>query len=347
MKCKFALLLCGVGILFLAGCSKQAKNLAKSEGLLENVTPNPTPFTEGIPAEEKNEKTGPLLMVGDHFAVSVDESGSLKVLYDIWGRTEGFDFSKKYKGIVLDGAYGGKEGGRLIMVDEEGKPEVHYPRTAEEAEQNIYEGLLEAMETGGTYGGQKENPDIMRSFEELSNVRQMICHYPYEYCVLFEDGTVMYDGRIWEELQGVKEIALGNCELAGIMEDGSFVFLPIIKDLTRQKKLEEWPKLKQLCAGSYFVGLKTDGTVIAEDIELNYLINTIEQWKDIIRVAAAGATVVGLKADGTVVAVCSFREDRGQCNVDQWKDIVAVDTNGRITVGIKKDGSVVYAGGIK
>lgn len=57
--------------------------------------------------------------------------------------------------------------------------------------------------------------------------------------------------------------------------------------------------------------------------------------------------MVGLKADGTVVAVCSFREDRGQCNVDQWKDIVAVDTNGRITVGIKKDGSVVYAGGIK
>lgn len=50
-----------------------------------------------------------------------------------------------------------------------------------------------------------------------------------------------------------------------------------------------------------FVGLTEDGTAIAEEAELDYIINTVEKWSGIRQVAAQGGTVVGLKKDGSVV----------------------------------------------
>ena len=138
--------------------------------------------------------------------------------------------------------------------------------------------------------------------------------------------------------------AAKNDIIAGHMADGTVVFSKSPSDLLRNKKLGEWPeKLAQICAGDEFVGLREDGTVIAENVILNYFINTIEQWSDIVAVTAAEETIVGLKADGTVVAVCTHGTDKGQCNVDDWTDIVAVDTNGMVTVGIKADGTVVFS----
>ncbi len=283
------------------------------------------------------------VVAGDQYAAYLDEEGYLHILYDTAGVTEGVDLEKKYTGLGADRS-------RLVTIDEDGKPWASYPYTADEVQQQLDELHEEIMAAGGTFGATQRDPHMMRAFAELSGVRQIICDYPYRYVVLLEDGTVTNsDQGIYENLQGekIRSIADAGGATAGIKEDGTVVFTPIKWDLLRQKKLEEWPeKLKQICAGSYFVGLKEDGTVIAEDVTLNYLINTVEQWNNITKLAAAGDTVIGLREDGTVAAVCTWQSDRGQCDVDNWTDVIAVNTNGSVTVGITKDGKVLMAGAV-
>ena len=93
--------------------------------------------------------------------------------------------------------------------------------------------------------------------------------------------------------------------------------------------------------GSYTVGLKSDGTVVAVG-DNEYGQCDVSQWTDIVAVSAGGYHTVGLKSDGTVVAVGDNKN--GQCEVSQWKDIVAVSAGVQYTVGLKSDGTVVAVG---
>lgn len=357
-KFQWISILCILSLVFLAGCkvwtaeSSAAENIPTepptallTDELLNAATD--TDISANVPTATKIsvERKGSLV-VGYNYAAYLDENGKLHILYDSEGVTKGVDLEKKYTGLGMDRS-------TLVTIDEEGKLWGYYIFTAEEVEQIGQEALRDAMENGGNYGtGSKPDSQVMRSFAELSGVRRVISNYPMEYIALLEDGTLIthYNQNsqtVDENFSGIKEytraIAGGS---AGIQEDGTVVFEPMTWDILREKKLkEEWPsKLKQICSGSYFAGLKEGGTVIAEDTELNYLINTVEQWSDITYLAAASDTIVGLKSDGTVVAVCKLGNDKGQCAVTEWKDIVAVDTNGRFTVGIKKDGTVVATG---
>ena len=46
----------------------------------------------------------------------------------------------------------------------------------------------------------------------------------------------------------------------------------------------------------------------------------VEDWEDIVAIAAGDSYSIGLKKDGTVVAI--GRNDYGQCDVDDMKDIL-------------------------
>ena len=52
----------------------------------------------------------------------------------------------------------------------------------------------------------------------------------------------------------------------------------------------------------------------------------VQDWRDIVAVAAGYRHTVGVKSDGTVVAVS--RNKGGQCDVQDWRDIVAVAAHG-------------------
>lgn len=354
-KVNYLLLMCGVCLCVCGGCDNQSGEETVTPQMTKAIEESDAHASEGsvesnLPeavVEEALLEQKVKLRVGDGFAAYLDEKGKLHIIYDINEKTIGMDLEKKYIGF-------GEERSWLVAIDEEGKARTSYPYTADEVDEQIREAVETALEAGGNYGMGVRDPDTMRTMDALSGIRQLSCDYTEAYCALLEDGTVLLHERgleqeLLKELQGARQIAVAKCGgVAGISENGTFISTPM-SEVARKSSLEKWTgvKLKQICGGDYFVGLKDDGTVVAEDSVLNYRINTKEQWRDIISIAVEKGTVVGLKSDGTVVAVCTPETDNGQCNVDMWTDIVAVDTNGNITLGIKKDGSVVYAGGLR
>ena len=97
--------------------------------------------------------------------------------------------------------------------------------------------------------------------------------------------------------------------------------------------------------------LRENGTVglVVTNEKYNDLhaFSDVENWDDIIQIAAANFTVVvGLKADGTVVMTGEAYKISG-IDISDWHDIVTIcigDDYGAYVVGLKADGSVVTAG---
>ena len=87
-----------------------------------------------------------------------------------------------------------------------------------------------------------------------------------------------------------------------------------------------------------------DGTVVAAGSNDKGQCN-VQDWTDIIAVAAGFEYTVGLKSDGTVVATGS--NPNGQCDVQDWTDIVTiyVGNTATDTIGVKSDGTIVGVGG--
>ena len=315
------------------------------------IPPSAGKYTDDI------ENTNISIAIGDDYAAYLDEAGKLHILYDTSykseydtvGATGGIDLTKTYKSL-------GTDPWRLVAIDEEGKLSVSYHMTAEELSAYVDEAIRIAMENGGNYGSGGPQPGIANDFEGMFGVKQIFSTYPYNtYTVLFENGAARRDRFDVAFLDAVQITDSASGVIAGLKADGTLV-MSEITDPERKKILEVWPdKLKQICicdcvvpvkVDEAFVGLREDGTVICESVEHEYLINTIEQWSGIVRIAAGHGTIVGLKGDGTVVAVCPGRSDVGQCDVDDWTDVIAINTNGKVTVGITKDGRVLMAGDV-
>ncbi len=295
------------------------------------------------------ETTNLSIAIGDEYAAYLDEDGKVHVLYDTSyrsdndtvGATGGIDTSKTYKALGTD-PY------RLVAIDEDGKLSVSYHMTSEELTEYCNQVAKDAADNGGTYGLGGPQDGIARDFEEMSGVRQVFSTYPYSgYTALCDDGYVYPRSKWTEPFADIVQIAEANSHIMGLKADGTLVMTEV-SDVLRKKKLDTWPeKLKQIAAGyNFFVGLCEDGTVISEGVEQEYLINTIEQWSGIVKIAVGNETVVGLRGDGTVVAVCPGRSDVGQCEVDDWTNVIAVNTNGSVTIGITKDGTVLMAGDV-
>jgi alpha-tubulin suppressor-like RCC1 family protein len=116
------------------------------------------------------------------------------------------------------------------------------------------------------------------------------------------------------------------------------------RDKHRQFEVSAWRDIVAIATkGHWTVGLKADGTVVADgENDMDQCGCDVSGWRDIAAVAVGYDYIVGLKKNGTVVAVGENKH--GQCNISAWRNIVAVAVGANWTVGLKADGMVVAVG---
>jgi len=136
------------------------------------------------------------------------------------------------------------------------------------------------------------------------------------------------------------KISAGSVHMLGLNSDGTVVAAGF--ENFNRLDVDNWKGIVAVCAGhSMSVGLKSNGTVLVTDEELQY---AVEGWNGIVDIDCA-FHIVGLKKDGTViVANSSGRPDWGQCDTSSWNNIIQVAAGDKFTAGLKNDGSVIFTG---
>lgn len=167
------------------------------------------------------------------------------------------------------------------------------------------------------------------------------------------------DGQLnFSEWTDIVAIATGWRHTVGLDASGG-IHITGYKSKSQLKKIEEkkdeWTNIVAISAGGggqygagHTVALREDGTVVAVG-DNSFGQCNVNEWTDIIAIAAGDWHTVGLHSDGTVV---STRPDEDKypdlyinaCNVDEWTDIVSIAAGCGSTVGLRRDGTVIAVG---
>ena len=191
----------------------------------------------------------------------------------------------------------------------------------------------------------KKKQMLAEKRKKTERVSNMLYARDVDSAIIKLDGTVAkfgYPGEITQNLHNWSNIvAFRQFEHdVGLKSDGSVVAEG--KNEKGQCNVSDWENIVAIAALSeYTVGLKSDGTVVAVGAN-NYGGCDVSDWEDIIAISAGCAHTVGLKSDGTVVA--AGVNDYGECDVSNWEDIVAISAGYCHTLGLKSDGMVVAVG---
>ena len=143
------------------------------------------------------------------------------------------------------------------------------------------------------------------------------------------------------KMENMVAISAEDGHFVGLKSDGTVV--AVGKNNYGQCDVEEWRDIVEIATGkNHTVGLKADGTVeITGSSKESH--SEVGKWRDIVSVAARDSQTIGLKADGTVVAGLYGLGDETN-DVAGWKDIVAIEAGYKNVLGLKSDGTVVAAG---
>lgn len=191
--------------------------------------------------------------------------------------------------------------------------------------------------------------------------------------VLQNDGTLdsqghdMGDGqRKVEKWHDIVAIAAGWRHTVALDKNGE-VFITGYGDEFQLKQIHNnrndptrnWENIVAIAAGGgsnedpgtgHTVGLRADGHVVAVG-DNEYGQCNVEDWENIIAIAAGDWHTVGLRSDGTVISTKPDSDKHpglylGACNVEgaDWTNIIEISAGCGITVGLKEDGSVIAVG---
>lgn len=109
-----------------------------------------------------------------------------------------------------------------------------------------------------------------------------------------------------------------------------------------QCDIQNWTDMVAVAAGlNHTLGLKADGTVEAVGDD-TYSQCALGSWKNVLAVAAGEKHSVGLLKNGRVITAGA--NDYGQCDTENWTGVVAIAAGRIHTVGLRQDGTVVAAG---
>ncbi len=293
--------------------------------------------------EQRKDAAGQVI-AGDSFAAYIDNNGKLTVLFSDDKGQEAFD-GATYVRFADDK-------GQLGALTTDGKYVTDYPDSPAKMKQLQDKAFQDAQENGGNVGLGGADPEAMQQLSEQTGLKYVTGNYPYSYIAVKQDGTLMAGGlttvlsekeAAWTSLEQI--LVADAVELKiGIREDGTRVYSEPLTT-THEADTADWDKLTDLrMCGEYLVGLRSDGTVCTESTALK---KVVENWTDIVAIAAKNERLLGLKSDGTVLtAQTNGLEMSEKAGVESWTDIIAIDVNAAYCIGLKSDYTVVYAGDV-
>ncbi|MCP3873550.1 MAG: hypothetical protein GY699_10410 [Desulfobacteraceae bacterium] len=205
-------------------------------------------------------------------------------------------------------------------------------------------------------GGWKGDPDVVGGLDTNDQddsvfpalVIPMVCA-EYTFTVgLKANGNILFAGSnnfgpipTINRWMNITQIDASAIHVVGLKSDGTV----IAEGNSDDGKLDvgDWSDIVQVSAGGeHTVGLRSNGTVLIAGEDINYHFDLVRAWTDIVQVSAGAGFTVGLKQDGSVVGA-GYHED-GRRDVYLWTDIVQITTGINHTVGLKADGTVLTAG---
>ncbi len=131
-----------------------------------------------------------------------------------------------------------------------------------------------------------------------------------------------------------------------IAEGKQYEALPLLSTIPNyQGAKNQWMQIlaTTVTGGEYqFLGIEEDGTARFSGWN-HHGQGNIEQWSDLVSVAAGAEHTVGLRLDGTAVGLGTNYDNR--CNITGWTDIIQLDTGAEHTVALFSDGTVKTIGG--
>ena len=138
-----------------------------------------------------------------------------------------------------------------------------------------------------------------------------------------------------------KHIATSADHVVGLKSNGKVVAVGK-RNQNGECDVDDWVDIIQVaaCRGCTF-GLKADGTVVTTGTT-DWEHNKVENWTDICEIFVNENSIVGLRKDGKVVYV--GKNDYNQIEMSEWVDIISVARSLEITAGLKSDGTVVVSG---
>ncbi len=175
--------------------------------------------------------------------------------------------------------------------------------------------------------------------------------YPQAYKMFCELDNYKDSLRLAEESVTKWRIKLantGNTISAGVIQSGGLTNSGTIEFVARyfdeRRKIQNWEDVVAIAAGSYFfAALKKDGTVNFAKYLKNYPCSiNVSKWSNIVSISMGDQFIAGLKRDGSVVA--TGIDGYGETEVNGWKDIVDIDTGWQHVVGLDKNGNIYVAG---
>lgn len=146
--------------------------------------------------------------------------------------------------------------------------------------------------------------------------------------------------ELWDSCIRQSTISSSVESTLGLKEDGTVYYTG--KWTKEKSNVQEWGNIVAVAAGAeHSLGLTADGTVVSKGVN-KHGERSLSGWKDIVSIVAGKEISMGICADGTVIA--RGNNVTGRCDVDQWTEIVAVDAGEQHTVGLRRDGTVESAG---
>lgn len=272
-----------------------------------------------VPAMPPNMPQGsvtPMVAAGWLHTVGLRPDGTvIAVGWNLWGQCN----VGNWRDIIQVAAGGGDVGQHTVGLRADGTVLAVGDNSAGQCEVDDWNDIVQVAAGDGHTAGLKSNGTVVAvgynnngqcDVAGWTDIVQIAASY-YFTVGLRSDRTVVTAGPTWQrqldtsKWTDIVQIVASLYDVVGLESDGTVVTAgPSGTEQSTIKKPDtsNWTEIVQIAAYLQVVGLKADGTVVATgDNRLGQC--EVDDWKDIVQVAAGAWHTVGLKADGAVVAV--------------------------------------------